>query len=387
MGAKPEGAFRPEFGRHTKKEREIRMGSKSPLVSIITPVYNNAEHIGECIESVLTQTYQNWDYTIVNNCSTDASGEIARQYAARDPRIRVHHNDRFLRAVPNHSNALRRISPESKYCKIVFADDWIFPRCIEEMVAVAEENPSVGIVGAYGLEETRRGSLREDVIMWAGLPYPSSRVPGREVCRRLFLHGTYVFGTSTSLLYRSDLVRARDPFYNEENLHADAETCVALLRNCDFGFVHQILTFKRWRHESLGSFTVDYQTVRAGRLHDLVGYGRDFLTDKEYSGCLAEILSEYYNFLAVSFMRGRREAKFWEYHKRKLNETVGFSRTRLASAILARTCRMVLNPYETIEKLRQDRRSRVAKLSIDAGADAANLTAPSSTPSGTTRVV
>ena len=130
----------------------------SPLVSIVTPVYNNADDLPECIESVLAQTYQNWDYTIVNNCSTDGSGEIARRYASKYPRIRVLDNKQFLRVIRNHNHALRQISPESKYCKMVFADDWIFPRCIEEMVAVAEENPSVGIVGAGGLESSQPGA-------------------------------------------------------------------------------------------------------------------------------------------------------------------------------------------------------------------------------------
>src|SRR5271165_507440 len=114
-----------------------------PLVSIVTPLYNNRDHLGECIESVLTQTYPNWDYTIVNNCSTDGSEEIARQYAARDRRIRVITNQTFLRAVPNHNLASRQISADSKYCKIVFADDWISPECVEAIVAVAEKNPSV----------------------------------------------------------------------------------------------------------------------------------------------------------------------------------------------------------------------------------------------------
>src|SRR5579862_6431992 len=217
-----------------------------PLVSIVTPVYNNAEYLAQCIESVLAQTYANWDYTIVNNCSTDGTGEVARRYAAKDRRIRVHENKQFLRAVPNHNQALRQISPESKYCKIVFGDDWIFPRCLEEMVNVAEEHPSVGIVGAYALEEDR--------VAWMGLPYPSRLVPGRDICRRLFREGLYVFGTSTSVLYRSDLVRSRDPFYNEGNFHADREACLVLLKNCDFGFVHQILTFKRLQ---AGSLTVD----------------------------------------------------------------------------------------------------------------------------------
>src|SRR5882762_4604970 len=126
--------------------------STQPLVSIVTPVYNGAEFLAECIESVLAQTYQNWDYTIVDNCSTDGTGEIARRYVAKDSRIRLHENQKFLRAIPNHNNAFRHISPNSKYCKVVFGDDWIFPECIEQMVAVAEEHPSIGIVSAYALE-------------------------------------------------------------------------------------------------------------------------------------------------------------------------------------------------------------------------------------------
>lgn len=329
-----------------------------PRVSVVTPVYNNREYLAECIESILAQTYQNWDYTIVNNCCTDGSAEIARRYAAQDPRIKVHDNTEFLRAIPNHNLALRQISPESKYCKIVFGDDWIFPRCLEEMVSVAEENPSVGIVGAFGLEEVRIKGAQSHVVMWTGLPYPAKRISGREVCRRLFLDGTYVFGTSTSLLFRSDLVRGRNPFYNEANLHADAEACVELLKACDFGFVHQVLTFKRWQPQSLGMFSLDFQTYFANRLHELVTHGPHFLTSEELEGCLRRTLSEYYNFLAVSFMRARRDRKFWNYHKSKLEETVGFSRTRLAGAILSRMCKALLNPYETIEKWEKERKRR-----------------------------
>lgn len=316
-----------------------------PLVSIVTPVYNAAEYLPECIESVLAQTYQNWDYTVVNNCSTDASAKIARDYAAKDPRIRVYDNREFLRVIPNHNLALRQISPRSKYCKVVFGDDWIFPRCLEEMVAVAEENPSVGIVGAYGLEEHR--------IAWSGLPYPSTVVSGRDICRRLFLDGLYVFGTSNSVLYRSDLVRSRDPFYNEGNFHADREACVVLLKSCDFGFVHQILTFKRL---GKGSLTLqvgwDLMTHYGSMLSTLLTHGQDYLTPMEQEVCVDRLVAEYYNFLAVSVMRGRRDKKFWDYHKKKLNETVGFSRTRLVKVTIARFCRAILNPYESIERLR-----------------------------------
>src|SRR5688572_13422291 len=103
------------------------MVESQPLVSIVTPVYNEEQYLAECIESVLSQTYRNWDYTIVDNCSTDASLAIAQRYAAADARIRVIRNAQFLTALQNCNAALRQISPGSKYCKVVLGDDWIYP--------------------------------------------------------------------------------------------------------------------------------------------------------------------------------------------------------------------------------------------------------------------
>lgn len=316
-----------------------------PRVSIVTPVYNNEDYIGECIESVLSQTYQNWDYTIVNNCSTDRSAEVARRYAAKDDRIRVHDNSCFMRAIPNHNLALRQISPESKYCKIVFADDWIFPQCIEEMVSLAEEHPSVGIVSAYALE----GGL----VTRVGLPYPSPLVAGREVCRRYLLEWMDVFGSANCVLYRADAVRSRVPFYNEADIHADSDVCFELLRTHDLGFVHQVLTFTRVRPGSLTVMSRGMRTYFGGKLHILVKYGPDLLSPDEFDSCLARLSNEYYNFLAVSLMRGRREKTFWNYHKKKLSEEIGFSWVRLVRAVLARLFRAVLNPFETVGKLRE----------------------------------
>lgn len=319
-----------------------------PTVSIVVPVYNEEKHLHECIDSVLAQTYQNWECIIANNCSTDGSGRIASEYAARDPRIRVTEHREFLRAVPNFNRALRLISCNSKYCKIVFADDWIFPQCVEEMVAVAEESPTIGIVGAYGLQGRQ--------VMWAGLPYPTRLISGRDIVRKLFLENLYIFGTATSLLYRADLVRARDPFFNESNLHSDSETCIDLLRTCDFGFVNQVLTFTRVRESSLFSFSTTLNTFIAGRLHDLVFYGRDYLSTEEFHQCLSDKLNEYYGFLATSLF-GNQSAAFWKYHKQKLEEVgCGFSRIRMARAVVSKLIHAALNPKMVIEnRLRKKR--------------------------------
>jgi len=319
----------------------------NPLVSIVTPVYNEVACLAECIESVLAQTYQNWEYTIVDNCSTDGSVEIARRYAAKDRRIRIRQNPQFLSVIPNHNIALRQISPQSKYCKVVLGDDWIFPNCLEKMVCLAEAHPSIGIVGAYALEGPR--------VSCAGLPYQSSLVCGREICRRHLLEGLYVFGSANAVLYRADLVRARDPFYNEANIHADTEVCFALLKTCDFGFVHQILTFTRVRAGSLATISEARHTYFASMLQLVLTYGSEFLTPKECETWMVQHLSGYYRFLGKSLISGRDKA-FWDYHRRELTKAgVGFSRVRVAKGILATLCNAALNPKDTVERILQRR--------------------------------
>src|SRR5271167_4723106 len=102
------------------------MDSKTPFVSVVTPFHNTKDYLAECIESVLRQTYCNWEYILVNNCSTDRSVEIAEHYVRLHPdRLRLEHNAVFVSQVQNYNQALRLISARSKYCKFVQADDFI----------------------------------------------------------------------------------------------------------------------------------------------------------------------------------------------------------------------------------------------------------------------
>jgi len=280
-----------------------------PLVSVVTPVYNGERFLRKCIESVLAQTYSRWDYTIVNNCSTDRTLEIAQEFASRDKRIRVHSNEAFVPVNHSYNNAFRRISPESKYCKVIAADDWLFPECLEKMIALAEEHPSVAIVGTYALAGSH--------VMWEGLPFPSTRVPGRDICRSWLLGGPYVFGSASSELFRADIVRSRESFYNESNLHADSEACLEFLGDNDFGFVHQILVFQGTQRDSLTSFSQQMNTYLPYWLYELVEYGPRYLDPEELASRIRDVLSNYYRYLGGQAWQ-RRDAEFWNYHKTKL---------------------------------------------------------------------
>jgi glycosyltransferase involved in cell wall biosynthesis len=282
-----------------------------PLVSVVTPVYNCEKYLAECIESVIAQTYKNWEYVIVNNCSTDRTLEIARHYAQQDPRIRVHDNDEFLKQFQNWNHAMRQISPESKYCKVVHADDWLFPECIAHMVKVAEAHLSVGIVSAYRLDEDR--------VNLDGLPYPSNVISGREICRRTLLSNVFPFGSPSSLLIRSDIIQSRPTFYDESTFHADTQTCFEILQDADFGFVHQVLTYTRRHNESVTSLTYRLDTRRLGMFMCLVKYGPIYLGQEEYQQRLKRVIENYHRFLGQSVweLKGK---EFWSFHRAELEK-------------------------------------------------------------------
>ncbi len=321
-----------------------------PLVSVVTPVYNGALYLRECIESVLAQTYSNWEYIIVNNCSTDGTLQIAEEYARNDTRIQVHSNDELLPIIANHNRAFRLISRQSKYCKQVSADDWIFPECLTRMVAVAEANPSVGIVGSYQLSGAGADGRRWQV-RWDEIPYPSAVTSGREVSRSQLLGGPYVFGSPTSLLYRSDLVRAQDDFFPNASPHADTSACYQCLEHSDFGFVHQVLSYERIHGEAATAGCRDLNSYYSSRLSDLTQYGPCFLTPEELLKRRQESIRNYYRFLGVSVFHFRGK-EFWDHHREKLHECgESLSLIRLAGAVLTKGLDLALNPKQTAEKL------------------------------------
>lgn len=192
-------------------------------------------------------------------------------------------------------------------------------------MAVAEENPSVGIVSAYVLQGPE--------VKCVGLPYQARVFAGREICRRHLLDHLYVFESANALLYRSDLVCGNAAFYNEKNIHADTEACFALLRSADFGFVHQILTYTRIRPGSERTTSSDLQTYLSGMLQVLQGYGLDYLSSEELDRLLRAHISDYYKFLGKCELLGQRNVL--NYHRAKLIDSgIGFQWSRVAFGMM-----------------------------------------------------
>jgi glycosyltransferase involved in cell wall biosynthesis len=317
----------------------------SPLVSVLTPVYNGEKYLAECIESVLNQTYTNFEYIIVNNCSKDGTLDVAMEYARKDRRVRVHDNETFVGVIANHNIAFGLMSPAAKYCKVVSGDDFIFPNCLRRLADLAESSPSVGIVGCYQLS----GSY----IRWQGFKYPRTVIPGRDLCRQVFMgrQPAFGFGSPTSLLYRADLVRRAPEFYPNPSPHSDTSACFACLRDSDFGFVYEVLSYERVHAETQSSASADINRYSSAYLNDLIAYGPFCLEPEELRRRLKEEVDDYDRFLAVN-VRRMREPGFWEYHRTRRQELGHpIKPLQLVKAGVTHALRQILNPEQAVRKL------------------------------------
>jgi glycosyltransferase involved in cell wall biosynthesis len=335
-------------------------GVRRPLVSVLTPFYNTVPYLAQCIESVLAQSYTNFEYILVDNCSTDGSSRIAENYARRDSRIRLIRRPELLPQLRNYNDALTNISDESQYCKIVQADDSIFPQCLELMLHAFLQSESIGLVSSYWLEGS--GASEPSTLFGTGYPYPQAMLSGKE-CARFYLRtGVYVFGSQTTVMYRSRIVKDNQPFYDESFPAADFDRCMQILKSWDFGFVHQLLSFTRRGNESIVSARLPFKPFDMDRYVAVKRHASTFLEPNEAACIRKKVKQVYYRLLAEQALRFRERA-FWQYHESGLktaDETLDWF--YLAIQIVIVLLWMGLNPGKTIlNALRSRKRRMTAK--------------------------
>lgn len=312
-------------------------------ISVVTPFYNTERYLAQAIASVLAQTRTDFEYILVDNQSTDGSSRIAAEFAAKDKRIRLVRTPQMFSQIANYSFAVSQISTESHWCKMVQADDWILPNCLAELVAVGESSPRVGLVSSYTLDGTE--------VKGSGLPVDRTVFPGRDICRLQLLEGRFFFGSPTTVLYRADVVRERQPFFEERLLHDDTERAYEILENYEFGFVHQILSYLR-RDEGIMQRASTFNPFLLDKYLVVKRFGRKYLTEAEYARVSADIGKRYRLYLGEGVL-ARREAAFWRHHQAGLasvGESLGAGRrlwlgARAALHLMARpvdTFRMLL---------------------------------------------
>ncbi len=122
------------------------MDKKDPLVSVIMPAYNAEKFIGEAIESILNQTFKDFEFIILDDCSKDKTWEIIQEYAKKDERIIPVKNEKNLNIALNRNKGVEM--SKGKYVVWQDADDISKPERIEKLFNYMESHPEVGICGS-----------------------------------------------------------------------------------------------------------------------------------------------------------------------------------------------------------------------------------------------
>jgi len=142
---------------------------KTPLVSIITPTYNHEKYIGECIESVLSQTFPDWEQIIIDDASTDRTPEIVEQYAKKDKRIKfIRHKKNYgiYRLADTYNEALNISNGE--LIAVLEGDDFWPEYKLEKQVPVFDDKD---VVLSWGKVEV----MTDERVIWKITPKKLSK--------------------------------------------------------------------------------------------------------------------------------------------------------------------------------------------------------------------
>ena len=170
----------------------------APLVSVLITAYNREEYLAASIESVLAQRLGDFELIVVDDRSTDGTLEIARDYARRDARVRVHANERNLGDYGNR-NFIASLA-RGELLKFHDSDDVMYPHCLEVMVAAMQTEAR----GGFGLSAHRA---------WPGGPVPMLLTP-RQAYQREFLGlGLFMCGPAAAV-FRTKVFRELGGFEN-----------------------------------------------------------------------------------------------------------------------------------------------------------------------------
>lgn len=126
-----------------KEKNKNHRGSK-PEISIIMPVYNTEKYVAEAIDSALNQTFENFEFIIIDDWSTDSSRNIIQKYVQQDKRIKAFQNVKNKGVSQTLNKAIQKSN--TNYLVRMDADDIMHPQRIEKQYQYMIENPTVGII-------------------------------------------------------------------------------------------------------------------------------------------------------------------------------------------------------------------------------------------------
>lgn len=197
-------------------------------LSVVVPTYQNAAHVGATIESILGQTFGDFELLISDHASDDGTWEIVQRYAS-DHRVRVLRIDPGGGAERNWNHATGLATAE--LLKLVCGDDLLEPTCLERQVSAFTEAGD----GVVMVASPRRiiDSSGRPIMSSRGLAGLSGRTPAAEAVRRTVRAGTNIFGEPACVMFRRDALTAVGGWHGHHGYVIDLRTYLRVLERGD----------------------------------------------------------------------------------------------------------------------------------------------------------
>ncbi len=276
---------------------------KSPLVSVCVPTYNYGRFLSDCIESVLTQTLSDWELIICDDCSTDNTAEISRDFLVADSRIRYLRNERRLGMNGNMKRAAEH--GRGKYLKMLCSDDWLAPDCLKVLSELLEKNPQAVIATSAETLSDEKGQPIQIQFLFGE---PVSIIDGAEMLDRMSKgHG---FGGNSSFLIRRSAYKDVDGYDDGLLYAADYDLAARLCRSGSYLHVDLPLFYGRIQPQS--SSCVDpnklFDVMDAFEIPAKVFHPRRFGNKewRRYQRLTGSLTARYLVNLVLQYLRGER---------------------------------------------------------------------------------
>lgn len=215
-----------------------------PLVSVIIPIYNVAQYLHQCVDSVLTQTYDHLEIILVDDGSPDNCPRICDDYLEKDNRIRVIHKNNG--GISDARNAGIKIS-QGAYLFFLDADDYLAPQCIECLVNASISG--VLAISGYVLDFSDKGYIKEPEQVWGEY---KSLIDYLNDFHKLFATKfNFVWGK----LYRTEIIRRNNlKFSTGVSLAEDLIFNLDYYRYCKNGLI--ALPYSGYYYRQCGNTTL-----------------------------------------------------------------------------------------------------------------------------------
>ncbi len=300
-----------------------------PLVVVVVPVFDGADLLAGCLESILAQTHRDLIVIVADNASTDGSVAIAEKFVARDRRVRLVRHEVHLPMLDHWNRAFSYAPEQASYVKQLNVDDRLRPDGLRRLVEVGEANPGVAVVSArfmFGRQCLPR--LSHDAV---------TIVPGREAVREVLRGGPTHLGHPSALLLRCSAIRSWSRFYEAAPFppgfwppqplpQADKEACFDLLERFDLAFVPEILADLR-SDEGTSATGVSGRVGawHVGRMETLLRHGQRFLSEEDRRRWIHRAARKYLRSLAWRTLSGAplRVPEFLAYQRLALPHVLG----------------------------------------------------------------